>query len=149
MSRRKISIRLQDEDLHIYLDYITGPIPNEREYLRRCTVRGLEKRQVKQLSLVFANKNQIQLFEANLQFNHFADAMEILVQLEANKDHMMMMRYLQRLNYAKQLYENNPANNWFASCLSFFGCGNGYPSPQTQISAETPTQMDNVLTVSL
>ncbi len=147
MSRRKIKIRLQDEDLNIHLDYIIGPMPDEREFLRCCTVQGLEKRQVKQLSLIFANKNQIQLFEANLQFNHFADAMEILVQLDASEDHRTMMEYLQRLNYAKQLYEKNTANKWVASCLSFFGCGNGYPAPQT--SVEEPAEIDNALRISL
>ena len=132
MNNRKVKITLEDEELHLALEYTVGQIAGEREFLRRCQVSGLHNQNSpKALSLLFANGKQISLFEASLQFDDLVDAIKILVQLEATVDHRLMMEYLNRLNYAKQQHAEN--SNLLVSCLSIFRCGAGFAKPKFAI----------------
>lgn len=130
MNVRKVKISLQAEELNIALEYTIGPIEGQREFLRLCRVSGLNKPSTpKQLALIFANRNQILLFEAHLQFYDLVSAIKVLVELEATTDHRLMMEYLNRLNYAKQQYTASAKNNCLVAYLSFFGCGTGFAKP--------------------
>ena len=139
MNIRMVKIELVDEELKLNLSYRIGSIPDQREFLRQCTVQGLDKPAVpKVLSIIFANRVQIESFETNLQLHDLSGAIKILAELAANADHRLLMTYLNKINYAEQLHEANTANHFLAPCLGVFGCGSGYPKPRFSIEETYP-----------